>query len=201
MTQYNGTVHVDTSSWEKFKAETLGNGYNVDGVFGNQCVDYMKLLSYNLGIVYPYVKTGSLGYAYEIWTDPVSRAFNKGDEYDLITSIAELKVGDMVILGASSALGEYGHNGILDSKPVVNPVGTTGVFAYLVGQNQVDPNPTTGHPVTRTYIRLDSFLGAFRVKKWQTTPTPTLSAKAQHFPWYMVTHKKQLKLQRKKYMV
>lgn len=191
MAQYNGPVTVDISSWAAFKNATMGNGYNVDYAYGDQCVDYFKLLNYNLGYPFPYAETGTLGYAYEMWTDPVSKAFNQGTEYDLVTNINDLQIGDMVILGPSS-VSEYGHNAIIDSGLITNPSGLTGVYAYMVGQNQVNPNPTTGHEVTRTLLNVGGFLGAYRLRRWnQTPPTPPIIIhKKTHFPWYLVTRKK-----------
>lgn len=39
MAEYTGPVKVDVSSYEAFREATLGNWYDVDGVYGAQCVD------------------------------------------------------------------------------------------------------------------------------------------------------------------
>lgn len=198
MSQYHGVVQVDVSSWQAFKNATMGNWYDVDGLYGAQCVDYFKLLNYNFGYPLPYADTGTFGTAEGLWADPVARAFNKGSTYNLITRLSDLQIGDMVILGSSTGLGSSGHNGVLDSNLIVNPPGTTGIFAYLVGQNQVDPNPVTGHEVTRTLINMSTFLGAFRAIPWNSTP-PINPVNSKKFPWFMITRKKLVKNNKKRY--
>ena len=41
----------------------------------------------------------------------------------------------------------------------------------LLGQNQVNPNPDTGHVVTSNDMSVVKFLGAFRYKSWNTETT------------------------------
>lgn len=189
MAQYYGPVSVPISSWSAFKNATLGNWYDVDRAYGAQCVDYFKLLNYNLGYPLPYAETGTFGYAYEMWTDPVSRAFNASDKYDYVTNYRALRRGDMIILNANPN-SAYGHNAIVDSDPIINPPEmAAGTYYYLVGQNQELPSATQGHEVTRNLFRVDQyFLGAFRLKAWNQGPSPI--TRRSHFPWYMITRKK-----------
>lgn len=92
----------------------------------------------------------------------VSKDYNAGSEFDLITNPADLRVGDFLITNA----GEWGHGG------VVSAIVTPGKVVKLVGQNQ--PHPF----VTEINYPLTTFLGAFRFKGWNETapaPKPTKS--------------------------
>ena len=41
MAQIDGYISIPHDSYDQFKQATLGNGYNVDGYYGNQCWDYL----------------------------------------------------------------------------------------------------------------------------------------------------------------
>jgi hypothetical protein len=55
----------------------------------------------------------------------------------------------------------------------------------LLGQNQVNPNPDTGHVVTSNDMSMTKFLGAFRYKAWNTGPTPTGSTERKRYKFNM----------------
>lgn len=178
-------VPVDISSYEAFKAEVLGNGYDVDGVYGYQCVDMAKLLAGNAGRPSPYWLSQPDGYAYEGWTDLGSRTYNASDYFTLVYNKEDVRKGDLVVLNNTSS-NPYGHIAFADSDWDAN---TTS--AILLGQNQVDPNPTTGHVNTLTNVNVTTFLGAFRFIAWQqppTPPTPTIATRGR-FPWVLYARK------------
>ena len=50
MAQVNGYVPVAHGSYNQWRAATLGNGYNVDFRYGNQCWDYCALLYWQYGL-------------------------------------------------------------------------------------------------------------------------------------------------------
>ena len=184
MAQYSGLVTVDISSYDAFRSAVLGNGYDVDGVFGDQCVDMAKLLAGNAGRPSPYWKSQPDGYAYEGWTDLTSRTYNAADYFTLIYNKADVRRGDLVVLDHGRFTGDTtGHIAFADSD--WNAATT---YAYLLGQNQVNPDPNVGHPNTVTNMSVVKFLGAFRFNAWaQPTPTPTTGRGS--FPWVLYARK------------
>lgn len=175
-------VTVDISSYEAFKADVLGRGFDVDDVYGYQCVDMAKLLAGNAGRPSPYWRSGLTGYAREGWTDEDSRNYNAGDLFTLVYNKAYVKKGDLVVLNATTS-NPYGHIAFADSD-----WDSSTTSAVLLGQNQVDPNPTTGHVNTLTNVNVTTFLGAFRFKDWMPDP-PTPTKKAKKFPWFIYARK------------
>lgn len=184
MANYSGLVTVDITTFNNFKNEILHNGYDVDLVNGYQCVDLPKLLTGNAGRSSPYWKSGNSGYAREGWTDLTSREYNKGNLFTLVYNKEDVKAGDLVVLDETTS-NPYGHIAFATTTWNAN---TTS--ADLLGQNQVNPNPTTGHPTTITNVNVTTFLGAFRFIAWQSTPpTPTPSARKNHFKWALYARK------------
>jgi hypothetical protein len=161
-------ISVDISSYDAFRSATLGNGYDVDGVYGYQCVDMAKLLAGNAGRPSPYWLSQPDGYAYEGWTNQASRDYNMADLFDLVTDKSQVRRGDLVVLQNTSS-NPYGHIAFADENW---SAGTN--YAMLLGQNQVNPSATQGHVVTLTSVNVSTFLGAFRFKGWQ-----------RRFPWFI----------------
>lgn len=183
MAHYTGLVSVPISSYQVFRDAILGNGYDLDGLFGEQCVDLPKLLAGNAGRPSPYWKSQPDGYAYEGWTNQASREYNAGNLFDLIYNKGDVKRGDVVVLN-NTTTNPYGHIAFADSD--WSPAQLT---AMLVGQNQVNPSATVGHLTTLTLVDVSTFLGAFRFKAWEQ-PTPTPSSKSRNkFPWVLYARK------------
>ena len=88
MAQYNGYVEVPHSSYDEWRSATIGNGYNVDGLYGNQCWDYCALLwhQYNLTLV---TRPGIGGGAADCWL--ISRNINARDPFISLTGIENVK--------------------------------------------------------------------------------------------------------------
>lgn len=184
-------VQVDITSYDTFRAATMGNGYNIDGAYGFQCWDYGALLWGNIGryghlgvpYAYPYLSTANTGYAYGIW---LARTENAAGEFDLIYNLSDVKRGDLVILNRGRFSGDdSGHDAFADED-----YDGSG-YMWLVGQNQENSNPTTGHVVTRNRWSVSAFMGAFRYKRWATTPpTPPVERKKRDkFPWVLYARK------------
>ena len=106
-------VTVDISSYDAFRTATLGNGYDVDGMYGYQCVDMAKLLAGNAGRPSPYWLSQPDGYAYEGWSNDASRAYNAADYFTLIYNKADVRRGDLVVLENTSS-NPYGHIAFAD---------------------------------------------------------------------------------------
>lgn len=159
--------------------------YSADNVIHHNCVDLAKLLAGNAGRDYPYWKSDPDGYAYEGWTVLSNREYNAADYFTLIYNKADVRTGDMVILRNTSS-NPYGHIGFANSDWTADT--TT---AELLGQNQVNPNPDTGHVTTLTNVDVTSFLGAFRFNRWQPLPPPPVEEKRQsRLPLILTTLKR-----------
>ena len=65
MAQYNGYVTEPHATYQDWRDATLGNGYNVDGMYGNQCWDFCALLWWQYGLTL-YTKPGG-GTAQDCW--------------------------------------------------------------------------------------------------------------------------------------
>lgn len=189
MANYYGYQTVDISSYSSFRNTIMGNGYDCDNAYGAQCMDLFMLLNYNVGGYPspPYVSASPNGYAYELWSNPTSRAYNASNKYDLITSVSQLKRGDMIVTGATSAV-PTGHNAFCDADYDANRG-----YIPIVGQNQGGtPFPSGGACVNSINWYYTDFLGAFRLKRWQTpTPTPISGAikSKKRFPWVLYANK------------
>lgn len=180
-------IPIRIDSYDHFRADALdraaqGLGYDVDGWYGYQCWDlaaelWMHISEFSSGL-WPH--TGPNLAAEEIWT--VSRVENAGSSFDLITSLSQVKRGDVIVIG-NSAISSVGHVAFADedySSLSMN-------WMQLLGQNQVNPSPDYGHIPTVTLLNVSNFLGAFRYHAWeQPSPTPTLKHK---FPWFIYTKK------------
>ena len=174
MAQYNGGVSIPHTTWEAFRNATMGNGYDYDGYYGNQCWDYCQELYYQYGM---FLHLGPNGYAYEAWT--VAKWQNLGTQFMAVSNLSEVKRGDMLVWSAAFAQ-PTGHISFADED-----YDGSG-YIWSVGQNQESPSATVGHPVTRNRFHIAPyFLGAFRNKDWwvpPTPPTPTDWSKRK-FPW------------------
>lgn len=184
MAQYYGLVTVDISSFAAFRNEVLGNGYDVDGAYGDQCVDMAKLLAGNAGRSFPYWKSDPDGLAYEGWTILSNREYNAADYFTLVYNREDVRTGDLVVINNTTS-NPNGHIAFATSDWDANTY-----FAVLLGQNQEFPNTTTGYPNTETTINVTTFLGAFRFNAWQqpVPPTPSVS-RANQFPWVLYARK------------
>ena len=180
MANYTGLVTVDISSYEAFKNAILGNGYDVDGVFGYQCVDLAKLLAGNAGRPSPYWKSDPDGYAYEGWTVTSNRAYNAATYFTLVYNKEDVRKGDLVVLNNTSS-NPYGHIAFADSD-----WNSSTTSAVLLGQNQENPSATVGHYTTLTNVNVTTFLGAFRFNAWQSPPPFTTTSK---FKWVLYANK------------
>lgn len=182
MANYTGLVTVDISSYAAFRSAVLGNGYDVDGVFGYQCVDMAKLLAGNAGRSAPYWESQPDGYAYEGWTNQASREYNVADYFTLVYNKADVRAGDLVVLENTTA-NPYGHIAFANTDWNADTL-----TAELLGQNQENPSPTVGYQNTLTTVNVTTFLGAFRFNAWNTQPTPLVTHRS-HFPWVLYARK------------
>lgn len=176
---------VDISSYDRFRATTIGRGFDIDGAYGYQCWDYGALLWGLTGhYPYPYLSTGGTGYAYGIWS---AREQNGPPDFEMIFRLEDVKRGDLVILDHGRFTGDVsGHDAYADED-----YDGSG-YMWLLGQNQKNANPYTGHVVTRDRMSVAKFLGAFRYKAWGGGPEPSTSRKKKKFPWFIYNQRRNL---------
>lgn len=174
MAQYNGYVNVAHETYQEFRDATLGNGYNVDYSYGNQCWDFCALLwwQYNLTL---YTQAGG-GVAEDCWN--VSRAANSVTPFISIYDKEEIKRGDCIVFAGTT---DYptGHIAFADED-------YSGDSINCLGQHQGGAGDTD--PSNITSIQLNTFLGAFRNTNWQSAPEPEEEAKKRKFPWPIAWH-------------
>ena len=178
MAQYNKYVRVPHSSYNQWRAATLGNGYNVDyyasGGLGNQCWDYCALCYWQYGLTL--ITKANGGTAYDCWA--VSRWANTKPPFISLTGVQNIKRGDIII--TKNPRSETGHICFADEN-----YRTSGNKKKLwcVGQNQ---RGSSALPVTRDEVDITYFVGLFRNIMWgsspEPTPTPTPTPTPQQ--WY-----------------
>lgn len=164
MAQYNGYVSVPHGSYQQWRDATLGNGYDVDGWYGDQCWDFCALLyrQYGLTLV---TKAGGGG-ARDCWE--VSRYINSQPPFDSITGVQNIKRGDIIVLGGSIS----GHICFADEDYSHSYIDANGIRRLpCLGQNQRGNG--SGYPATVDDIGLTYFLGIFRNTMWKgDSPIP-----------------------------
>lgn len=172
------SYNVNISSYQAFRTEVLGNGYDIDGQYGYQCWDGVDLLYSQIGRT---LSTGGTGLAYGCWTNENARAENGAEPFSIIYNLNDIKRGDIVVLNPGLEVGSAGHIAFADDDYRGDG------RLNLLGQNQgPSANPTVGVPFNITSLSMQTFLGGFRYGPWNgggpTPPTPT-KKKKRRFPW------------------
>ena len=128
---------------EQFYNETIGKKIDVDGVYGNQCVDLFHYFCNRTGVPYATTVTGWAG---GLWTH---RRDHYSKYFKWITNFNDLKTGDWIMTTNPEHVAMW-YNG------------------KMLGENQdgklhaVDLRPFNG-----------KFLGAYRPTYENNTPAPT----------------------------
>ncbi len=192
MAFFTGYVVLPTNNYLAWKSAVAGNGYDADGSYGDQCWDLTAEFWHNVGFPEGYPLTGTNHYASECWTQNRYNnvSYNGMAYFDLITDLASVKQGDIVVFNGTSS-NPPGHIGFADED--YNP--NKGGYLAILGQNQgtggtpipvINPLGGTTANVKDLYTEAD-FLGAFRYKAWHTTPVRT--RKKSHFKWVLYARK------------
>lgn len=187
MARYTGYVTVLHSTYEVWKTNTNGNGYDVDGSYGCQCWDFASLFWWNVGFPtgYPLITTSS---AYTMWNlRNQNISYNGTTYFDLIYNLSEVKKGDIMVFNATS-YNPYGHVGFADQDYSTWSGGYE--FPILSENNGGTPDPAGGAYVNVHGYDTRLFLGAFRYKAWEqpVPPTPITTFKKK-FPWVLYARK------------
>lgn len=170
MAQYNGYVNVPHDSYDEWRDATLGNGYNVDNAFGDQCWDYCALLYWQYGLTLVTVNGTAAGCWY------LAKSVNSQPPFEAVNGKSEIKRGDIIVFGANP-ISSAGHICFADED-------YHGNYINCLGQNQRGNG--SGYPVTLDTLSLNYFAGIFRNTNWTGTPippTPSGSQKKHKFPW------------------
>lgn len=118
-------------SYQDFKNTHLGNGYDIDGWFGDQCWDGFAEYCRYLG--YPVINCTDSGYAQDLWTQRHSNGIlNYFDEVEV------MQPGDVAIFDVTPST-PYSHVAIFDSD-------AGNGYGNFLGQNQggEQKNPNGG---------------------------------------------------------
>ena len=169
MAQFNGYVKVAHATYQQFRDATLGNGYNVDKAYGNQCWDFCALLWWQYGLT---LHTGPKGWASECWTS--SRALNAVFPFTQVTKVSDIKRGDCVVFKGTSNY-PTGHIAFADEDYKESMTRMN-----FLGQNQ---GQGSLNPSNIANISLANFIGAFRNSNWTTSKPSTKDEKKHKFPW------------------
>lgn len=177
MAQINGYVSVAHDTYQQWRDATLGNGYNVDNAFGNQCWDICALLwwQYGLRLI---TRPGGNGNAEDCWL--ISKELNAVTPFIAVYGVENIKRGDVVVFAGTSSY-PTGHIAFADQDY------ETGMSRMnFLGQNQ--GGNTSTDPSNIALISLTNFLGIFRNVNWnQPQPHPSESKKRK-FPWPVAWH-------------
>lgn len=173
MAHYTGYLEVPHATFQEWRDATIGNGYNVDYYWGEQCWDYVALLYWQYGLTLV-TKAGGGG-AQDCWL--VSRQQNSQPPFESLTGKQNIKRGDILVWGNMSV----GHIAFADED--FNPNDPNNIMS--LGQNQAGNG--SGWPVNVVKHTLNGFLGIFRNTEWTSSPTPpptpTETVRKKKFPF------------------
>ena len=176
MAQYNNYVILPHATYNEWRDATLGNGFNVDGQYGNQCWDYCADLWYQSGLTL-YTKSGGGGAA-DCWN--VSRAKNAKSPFIAIEGKQNIRRGDVVVFGRTR-LSTNGHIGLADED--------YNGSNYIKLLSQAPYSQGINGKVFRTDWSLASFIGIFRNQLWQEQPPSPHKRKLESdFPFVIAKH-------------
>lgn len=165
-------MNVDFSTFDNFIASTVGLS-----IGQGECWDYIELLWAELGgryYTYPPSNPSATNHGVKWgWINEEARSANTITHLTQITSLNDVKRGDVVIWG----YGDYGHAGF------ANEDYTGSGYLNTYSQNY------SGRYVTNDNINTATFLGAFRYDEWYTPPTPPTPTNERRFPWFIYARK------------
>lgn len=190
MAFYTGYIDLPTSTYDAWKSAVNGNGYDADGYYGCQCWDLCAEFWYNLGFPrgYPVTRAGGNGSAWMCWT--YSKDINKGNKFDLIYNLSEVKRGDVIVWDGTTSYPD-GHIGFADED--YNGSGSIAVLGQNQGSGGTPPpisHPNGGTTANVKTLGTIGFLGAFRYIEWEDTPpTPPVTRSKGSFNWVLMARR------------
>ena len=189
MSYNTGYVNVAHSTYDEWRNAIIGNGWNVDGLYGCQCYDLALLFWWNVGFPTGYpVSSDPLG-VYGVWNRRLENiAFGGNVYFDLVNNLNDVKRGDVIIYNYFS-INPYGHVGFADEDYDTWHANNPGSYEFpiLSENNGGTPDPQGGSYANIHGYDTRLFLGAFRYREWNQGPTPV---QVNHkFPWYLIANK------------
>lgn len=190
MTIYIGYVDVPHGTYDEWRNTTNSNGYNIDNSYGCQCWDFSSLFWRNIGFPagYPHITSSS---AYTMWgLRDQNVAYGGVTYFDLVYNINEVKRGDIMVFNYNSS-NPYGHVGFADEDFATWTPDPTKPYEFpiLSENNGGTPDPQGGAVTNIHGYDYRLFLGAFRYRDWNVTPTPTEEITKSKFPWVLYSNK------------
>ena len=159
----------------------------IDSTFGEtigagECWDYINLLWSHLGsryYTYPPSDPSATNHGVKWgWINTEARAANTIPHLTQITSLSDVRRGDIVITSG----GEFGHAGFANQ----NYQGVN--FLQLYSQNF-----NNKRYVSKDNNSMETFVGAWRYDRWDNTPptppTPTPVTRKGNFPWFIYSER------------
>lgn len=160
MAQYNRYLEIPHSSYNEWRTATIGNGYNVDAAYGNQCWDYCAELWYQYGLRL-ITKPAGNGGAADCWL--ISKDANARPPFIAVYGKENIKRGDVIITDRNNGRGT-GHICFADEDyNGTNQLNTLGQVPSLHTQSGV---------VSVDRLSIALFLGIFRNTMWTSQPEP-----------------------------
>lgn len=135
-----------------FYLETIGKKIDVDGRYGNQCVDLFKYYLSKIGYPNSTRAIGGTGYADELWKRRDALGYNV--YFDYVTDISKLQDGDWCLWSFGSRTCPNSHVAMFR----LNNGNGTGTF---LGQNQGGRLES----VDQRNFSYDGIIGALRLKQ------------------------------------
>lgn len=173
MAQYNGYVDIPHDTYQQWRDATLGNGYDADNTYQNQCWDLPAELWYQYGLRL-ITRPGGNGTAEDCWL--ISKDDNAVPPFEAVNGVENIKRGDVVVFAGTTSY-PTGHIAFAD-QDYADAVNNRLNF---LGQNQ---GQGSSNPSNIADLPLTNFLGIFRNTNWQQPePEPEEEKKKHKFPW------------------
>lgn len=191
MSYNTGYVTLPVTSYSAWKQATNGNGYNFDNTYGCQCYDLVVEFWWNVGFPqgYPVITNSS---AYTMWNNrEQNKAYNGVVYFDLIYNLADVKQGDVLVYSGTNQ-NPYGHTGFADEDYATWHANNPSSYEFpILSQNNggtVDPQGGSYTNVHGYDTRL--FLGAFRLRAWESAPITHQIISHKKFPFFITANRR-----------
>lgn len=188
---YTGYQLIPINTYLAWKNSVVGNGYDADGSYGDQCWDLAAEFWYNIGFPQGFPQTGTNHYAYECWSESRYNNISYNDKtyFQLINNLSDVQQGDVVVLNGT-ADNPAGHIGFADTD--YDGSGYLNVLGQNQGTGGTPPpviNPAGGTTANVNRLGMNDFLGAFRYIAWHSPTPPSPSLKNSKFKWVLYAKK------------
>lgn len=176
MAHYVGFVSIPHGSYQEWRDATLGNGYDLDGWWGEQCWDFCAICYEQYGLT---LYTGN-GTAAGCWS--LMKSANSKYPFRAVEGKENIKRGDIIVIGPNP-YSYAGHICFADEDYNGQQ------YLQCLGQNQKGNG--SGYPVTVDPVNLAYFSGIFRNEYWQgIEPEPETSDNKHKYKFVLFNKRK-----------